>query len=44
MLPNNYSIYLHDTPANYLFDKTQRDFSHGCIRLEKPVKLAEDNS
>ncbi len=42
MLPNNYSIYLHDTPANYLFDKTQRDFSHGCIRLEKPVKLAEE--
>ncbi len=41
MLPNNYSIYLHDTPANYLFDKTQRDFSHGCIRLEKPVELAE---
>lgn len=40
MLPNNYSIYLHDTPATHLFSRAQRDFSHGCIRLEKPFELA----
>lgn len=40
MLPNNYSIYLHDTPATHLFNRAQRDFSHGCIRLEKPFELA----
>jgi len=41
LLPNNHSIYLHDTPASHLFNRAQRDFSHGCIRLEKPFKLAE---
>ena len=41
MLPNNYSIYLHDTPADHLFNRQERDFSHGCIRLEKPFELAE---
>jgi L,D-transpeptidase YcbB len=41
MFPNNYNIYLHDTPANQLFDYETRAFSHGCIRLEKPVELAE---
>ncbi len=41
MLPNNHSIYLHDTPADYLFNRAERDFSHGCIRLEKPFQLAE---
>jgi L,D-transpeptidase YcbB len=40
MLQNQYSIYLHDTPAHDLFDIAQRDFSHGCIRLEKPAELA----
>jgi len=40
MLQNQYSIYLHDTPANHLFDREQRDFSHGCVRLEKPGELA----
>ncbi|MFZ0391661.1 MAG: L,D-transpeptidase family protein [Calditrichia bacterium] len=48
IFPNNLSIYLHDTPADYLFKRDERDFSHGCIRVEKPVKLAEyllaDNS
>ncbi len=40
MLQNQYSIYLHDTPADHLFNIEQRDFSHGCIRLEKPEQLA----
>lgn len=40
MLQNQYSIFLHDTPANNLFNIEQRDFSHGCIRLERPTELA----
>lgn len=40
MFPNEFDIYLHDTPADHLFSRTERDFSHGCIRLEKPVELA----
>ena len=40
MLPNPYSIYLHDTPAAELFDRRSRDFSHGCIRLEHSTDLA----
>ena len=40
MLPNQYSIYLHDTNAKSLFGKTSRAFSHGCIRLEDPEALA----
>jgi len=42
LMQNQYNIYLHDTPADYLFNREQRDFSHGCIRLEKPVLLAEE--
>ncbi len=41
MLPNKFDIYLHDTPVRELFQKTDRDFSHGCIRIEKAVDLAE---
>jgi len=41
MLPNAYGVYLHDTPSKQLFYKTVRTFSHGCIRIEKPVDLAE---
>lgn len=41
MMQNQYNIYLHDTPADHLFERYQRNFSHGCIRLEKPVELAE---
>jgi murein L,D-transpeptidase YcbB/YkuD len=40
LFPNKYSIYLHDTPAKSLFEKEQRAFSHGCIRLSRPVDLA----
>ena len=41
VFPNNYSVYMHDTPARALFQRSSRAFSHGCIRLEKPVKLAD---
>jgi murein L,D-transpeptidase YcbB/YkuD len=41
MFPNQFNVYLHDTPAKELFAKTRRDFSSGCIRIEKPVELAE---
>jgi len=38
--PNEYDVYLHSTPATELFKKSRRDFSHGCIRAEKPQQLA----
>jgi murein L,D-transpeptidase YcbB/YkuD len=41
LFPNDFNIYLHDTPEKELFDKDVRAFSHGCIRVEKPVELAE---
>jgi murein L,D-transpeptidase YcbB/YkuD len=40
LFPNDYNIYLHDTPNHELFNKDVRAFSHGCIRLEKPAELA----
>ena len=40
MFPNSYNVYMHDTPAPELFAQSRRDFSHGCIRLEKPADLA----
>ena len=40
LFPNSYSIYMHDTPAPEFFARSRRDFSHGCIRLEKPAELA----
>ena len=39
--PNKYNIYLHDTPFRQLFSKVRRTFSHGCIRVQNPVELAE---
>ena len=41
IFPNNAAVYLHSTPATQLFARTRRDFSHGCIRVEDPVGLAE---
>ena len=41
MFPNAHNIYLHDTPAEHLFREPDRSASHGCIRVERPVELAE---
>lgn len=41
LFPNSYDIYFHDTPAKSLFAQEKRAFSHGCIRLAQPSKLAE---
>jgi len=40
MFPNPYAVYLHDTPAQNLFRRSQRTFSSGCIRIEHPMTLA----
>jgi murein L,D-transpeptidase YcbB/YkuD len=40
VFPNEYGVYMHDTSARWLFDRERRDFSHGCIRVEKPEELA----
>jgi murein L,D-transpeptidase YcbB/YkuD len=39
MFPNEYHVYLHSTPATELFSRSRRDFSAGCIRVEKPAEL-----
>jgi murein L,D-transpeptidase YcbB/YkuD len=39
MFPNEYSVYLHSTPSTELFSQSRRDFSAGCIRVEKPAEL-----
>ncbi|HMA22316.1 MAG TPA: L,D-transpeptidase family protein [Gemmatimonadaceae bacterium] len=41
LFPNDFNIYLHDTPNHELFEKDVRAFSHGCIRVEKPSDLAQ---
>lgn len=41
IFPNRYNVYLHDTPDRKLFDREQRSFSSGCIRIEKPFDLAQ---
>lgn len=41
MFPNNKAIYLHDTPQDHLFETSEREFSHGCVRVEKPDVLAD---
>jgi L,D-transpeptidase YcbB len=40
MFPNEYHVYLHSTPSTELFSRSRRDFSAGCIRVEKPAELA----
>ena len=40
IFPNNYDVYMHDTPATEFFSKSRRDFSHGCVRLEHPADMA----
>ncbi|SIT79890.1 L,D-transpeptidase family protein [Pontibacter indicus] len=41
LFPNEHAVYLHDTPTGSLFSQTQRGFSHGCVRLERPMDLAK---
>lgn len=41
MFPNKHQVYMHDTPTKHLFNSTQRTFSHGCMRVRNPVRLAE---
>jgi len=40
-LPNSHNVYLHGTPSQMLFARSRRDFSHGCVRVERPMELAE---
>ena len=40
MFPNRYNIYLHDTPSRHLFARDLRTFSHGCVRVGRPLELA----
>jgi murein L,D-transpeptidase YcbB/YkuD len=41
MFPNRHSVYLHDTSSPHLFDRVQRTYSSGCVRIETPYELAE---
>ncbi|MBC2744014.1 MAG: L,D-transpeptidase family protein [Desulfosarcina sp.] len=41
MFPNHHSVYIHDTPGKALFDQQERNFSSGCVRVEKPLALAQ---
>jgi murein L,D-transpeptidase YcbB/YkuD len=40
-MTNPFSIYIHDTPNKDLFDRAERTFSHGCVRTQDPLELAE---
>ncbi len=41
LFPNKHSVYLHDTPSKHLFNRSQRAFSHGCMRVRNPRQFAE---
>lgn len=41
IFPNSENVYMHGTPAQQLFSRARRDFSHGCIRLEDPARFGE---
>jgi murein L,D-transpeptidase YcbB/YkuD len=41
MFPNKHQVYMHDTPTKGLFNETKRTFSHGCMRVRNPMRLAE---
>ncbi len=41
VFPNDYKVYLHDTPSRRLFERNERALSHGCVRVENPLELAE---
>jgi murein L,D-transpeptidase YcbB/YkuD len=41
LFPNRFNVYLHDTPSRSLFERTVRTFSHGCMRVEKPLELGD---
>ena len=41
VFPNNYTVYLHDTPSRRLFSRNTRALSHGCVRVENPIEFAE---
>lgn len=42
LFPNKHAIYIHDTPSKHLFRKDIRNYSHGCIRVEEPFRLAKN--
>lgn len=39
--PNRFDVYMHDTPERHLFNTSNRTFSHGCMRVQNPIRLAE---
>ncbi len=41
MFPNKHQVYMHDTPTKHLFNESERTYSHGCMRVRNPMRLAE---